>query len=173
MPADRDGFACRLRPVRIRGRRAWSTKIAEASPQIEREVERILSPAGRVRRRDGAAGARSDYAAIAEHDAAMHAEMACVKRHDDVEEIVPDGLKTWCFSHNRDHPIPPAGCTDAPEWIAARLALCAAYDRRDEALVVLFTTPPTTLAGAIHCSTTSARMNIQASLATTSGNIRS
>jgi hypothetical protein len=87
------------------------------------------------------------FAIMEEHDRAMVNESACGRSHSDVEGSLPRDRMTW--KPEEGERMPPKGCTDAPEWIEAQLAMSDTYVRRNEAIVALLTTQPTTLQGAI------------------------
>jgi hypothetical protein len=88
------------------------------------------------------------YAAMAAHSEAIAHEMACHKASSALQQTTPDDRQTWHLIVGYSE-TPPAGCADAPDWVASQLAILAAYNRRDEAIEALAATTPTTLAGAL------------------------
>lgn len=85
------------------------------------------------------------FAVIREHAAAMRAQSAHYDRIAELERSIPADRRTWSWSAAMQ--TPPVGCTDAPDHIAAQLAIGTAFDRRSDAFVALLTTAPRTLAG--------------------------
>ena len=92
-----------------------------------------------------AAGTDPIFAVIREHAAAMRAQSAHYDHIAELERSIPADRRTWSWSAAMQ--TPPVGCTDAPDHIAAQLAIGTAFDRRSDAFVALLTTAPRTLAG--------------------------
>jgi hypothetical protein len=87
------------------------------------------------------------FAAIAAHREATAAEIAAVHANSRLDATLPREKTTWHWSVYDTEP--PADCNDAPEWIAAEVALGDAGDAEDDALLAVLTTTPTTLAGIV------------------------
>jgi hypothetical protein len=68
-----------------------------------------------------------------------------MRRLSSLEDVLPPERRTW----SRFVEELPAGCTDAPEWIAAVIEDRNATIAEIEAFAALLTTGPTTLAGAV------------------------
>jgi hypothetical protein len=88
------------------------------------------------------------FGLIAEHREAIRAESAAYRMQSDAEETIPrEQRKSWSYRAGDEGP--PEGCTDAPEWIAAMMAVMNACDRQCDAEVAVLTTPPATFAGVV------------------------
>jgi hypothetical protein len=99
------------------------------------------------RRGQAAAGAGADpiYAAIERHRAAYIAHDQSCTEETRLEETLPAEQTTW--SATMRMPMPPEGCTDAPDWIAHQLLHNAAGTEECVSLCALVQTVPTTNAG--------------------------
>jgi hypothetical protein len=58
---------------------------------------------------------------------------------------IPLGTPSNCAPN----PEPPEDCTDAPEWIAAEIAVRDTYEQMNDCLVAVLETPPTTIGGVL------------------------
>jgi hypothetical protein len=85
-------------------------------------------------------------AAIERHRAALPSWLAAYDRLGVLQQMIPlnpEAPSHWMMFHER-----PDDCTDPPEWIEANTILLAAVDETANALEVVLSTPPTTVAGA-------------------------
>jgi hypothetical protein len=91
------------------------------------------------------------FALIEAYDRAASQEMASYGERDDLEETLPKEQRTWSihFGGGGDGRWPPEGCTDAPEWINAQLAIGIASEKISDQMLALLTTAPRTIEGVI------------------------
>jgi hypothetical protein len=89
------------------------------------------------------------FALIEAYDRAARQEMALYRQRDSLEEALPKERVTWTVQFGGDGRWPPAGCTDAPEWVNVQLAIREASERVSDRMAALLTTPPTTIEGVI------------------------
>jgi hypothetical protein len=82
------------------------------------------------------------FAAIERHRAALRGWEAAYDRLGVLQEMIPEARRRWQIFDER-----PDDCTDAPEWIEANTTFHAAVEELGKALEVVFSTPPTTVAG--------------------------
>jgi hypothetical protein len=90
-------------------------------------------------------------ALIEAYDQAASRELVLYREADRLEEALPKEQRTWSvhFGCGRDGRWPPEGCTDAPEWLNAQLAIGEASDRMSDLMFALLTTAPTNIEGAV------------------------
>jgi hypothetical protein len=91
------------------------------------------------------------FALIKAYDRAASQEMASYGERDGLEETLPKEQRTWSihFGGGGDGRWPPEGCTDAPEWINAQLAIGIASEKISDQMFALLTTAPRTIEGVI------------------------
>jgi hypothetical protein len=89
------------------------------------------------------------FALIEAYDQAASQEMVSYRERDSLEEVLPKEQRTWSihFGCGGDGRWPPDGCTDAPEWLDAELAIGEASGRMSDHMLALLTTAPTTIDG--------------------------
>jgi hypothetical protein len=89
------------------------------------------------------------FALIEAYDRAASQEMVSYRERDSLEEALPEEQRTWSihFGCGDERRWPPEGCTDAPEWLNAELAIGEASDRMSDHMLALLTTAPTTIDG--------------------------
>jgi hypothetical protein len=91
------------------------------------------------------------FALIEAYDRAASQEMASYGERDGLEETLPKEQRTWSihFGGGGDGRWPPEGCTDAPKWINAQLAIGIASEKISDQMLALLTTAPRTIEGVI------------------------
>jgi hypothetical protein len=89
------------------------------------------------------------FALIEAYDQAASQEMVSYRERDSLEEVLPKEQRTWSihFGCGGDGRWPPDGCTDAPEWLDAELAIGEASGRMSDHMLALLTTAPSTTEG--------------------------
>jgi hypothetical protein len=75
--------------------------------------------------------------------------MVAYRESNKLEEALPKEQRTWSihFGGDGERRWPPKGCTDAPEWIDAQLAIGETSGRISDRMLALLTTAPTTIEG--------------------------
>jgi hypothetical protein len=89
------------------------------------------------------------FAVIEAHGRAAREELLWYHEMSRLEGALPREQRTWSVSFGGEGRWPPEGCTDAPDWIDAQLALGEASDRISDSMLALLTTAPTTIAGVV------------------------
>jgi hypothetical protein len=129
-------------PVPQASRRALLMGFAAAATPIAPALANALSeaPAGEV---------DPIFALIGAYDQAANEETVAYRASSKLEEALPREQTTWHinFGGDGERRWPQEGCTDAPEWIDAQLAIGEASEKISDLMLALLTTAPATNEG--------------------------